>query len=62
MGMAMFTWGGSPRRSDTIPTTAPRSSTAALPPQDDVDGSTMSARSSMYSQNAEKRRTARTWP
>ena len=57
-GMARFTCGGSPRRSETIPITRPRSSTAALPPQEEMDGDSTSARSSMYSQKAEKRRTA----
>ena len=41
-----------------MPITRPRSSTAALPPHDEIEGESTSARSSMYSQKAEKRRTA----
>src|SRR2546422_2233263 len=62
MGMARFTCGGSPSLSDATPMTSPAVLTTALPPHAGLDGDTMKARSSMYSQKLEKRLTACTEP
>src|SRR5437773_809174 len=62
MGMARFTCGGSPSLSDATPMTSPAALTTALPPHAGLDGDTMKARSSMYSQKLEKRLTACTEP
>ena len=62
MGIARFTCGASPSRSDAIPISSPRSFTTALPPHCGLAGATMIARSSMYSQYAENLRTAFTLP
>ena len=53
MGIARFTEGRSPNRSDVIPTTVPAALTTAPPPKAGLDGDTMNARSSMYSHGAE---------
>src|SRR5438094_361472 len=43
MGIARFTCGGSPSRSDAIPISSPRSFTTALPPHCGLAGATMIA-------------------
>src|SRR4029434_5599120 len=57
MGMARLTWGASPRRSEVTPITLPAAFTSAAPPNAELYGATMKARSSMYSHAAANDRT-----